>query len=71
MRRVSVPKLLLRYLSMTFSAFCEKPTPPSFRRSKRDRAVVCQAFLDAEITSQRLDQSTTTEAKIKTGEVFA
>lgn len=48
MRRVSVPKLLLRYLSMTyFSAFCEKPTPPSFHRTKRDRAAIREAMLDA------------------------
>lgn len=55
-----------------YSAFCEKPTPRSFHRSKRDRAAVCQALLDPAVTGQRLDQfTTTTDAKIKTAEVFA
>ena len=60
MRRVSVPKLLLRNLSMTyFSEFCEKPTPPSFHRAKRDPTAVRQAMLDAAVTGRRLDHSPT------------
>jgi hypothetical protein len=31
---------------MTFSAFCEKPTPPSLQRTKRDKAAIRQAMLD-------------------------
>lgn len=30
-----------------YSAFCEKPTPPSSRRAKRDRAAVRKTMLDA------------------------
>lgn len=46
-RRVSVPKQHLRYLSMTYySAFCEKPKLASSRRSKRDPAAVRKAMLD-------------------------
>ncbi|MFP1646182.1 hypothetical protein [Pontitalea aquivivens] len=30
-----------------FSAFCEKPTPPSFHRTKRDQAAIREAMLGA------------------------
>lgn len=40
-----------------YSAFCEKPTPPSSRRANQDRAAVRQAMLDAAVTGRRLDHS--------------
>jgi hypothetical protein len=42
-----------------YSAFCEKPTPPSSRRAKRDPAAVRTAMPDAAVTDQRLDHSPT------------
>ena len=38
-----------------YSAFCEKPTPPSYHRAKRDRVAVRKAMPDAGVTDQRLD----------------
>lgn len=37
-----------------YSSFCEKPTPPSSRRAKRDPAAVRKA-----VTGRRLDHSPT------------
>lgn len=42
-----------------YSAFCEKPTPPSSHRAKRDPAAIRRAMLDAVVTGRRLDHSPT------------
>jgi hypothetical protein len=42
-----------------YSAFCEKPTPPSSHRAKRDPTAVRKALPDAAVTDRRLDHSPT------------
>lgn len=42
-----------------YSAFCEKPAPPSSHRAKRDRAAVRKVMPDAAVTDRRLDHSPT------------